>query len=157
MKSIISKSLAMVTIAVTLLSFSINPPKANTFGGEGFEIYLNGKVVLQQFGKNMNTVKNLQLSAASPGDKLTIRYHHCGRTGKNRIITVRDGEDKLIKEWRFSDAKTTASDMSCSVKDFIILKKGSNNIFKLYYSSSELPNGRQLASVTLQNTNTVQL
>ncbi len=157
MKSFISKTVLSVTMLVTLLSFTPIFPYSPAFGGEGFEILLNGKVVSQQFGKDLNTVKNLQLSTASPGDKLTIRYHHCGRVGKNRIITVKDGEEKLIKEWRFSDAKTAVSDMSCSVRDFILLKKGSNNIFKLYYSSSELPAGRQLASVTLQNANTVRL
>ena len=51
MKSIISKTMTLVAIGATLLSFS---PK---FGGEGFEISLNGKVVLQRdcFGSG-NTV-----------------------------------------------------------------------------------------------------
>ncbi len=79
MKSTINKTVSLVAIAATLLSFTSN------FGGEGFEISLNGKVVLQQFGKDMAVVKTLQLIAASPNDKLTIRYHHCGNVGKNRI------------------------------------------------------------------------
>jgi hypothetical protein len=150
MKSIISKTLTLVAIAATLLSFSPN------FGGEGFEISLNGKIVLQQFGKDMDNVKTLQLSSASANDKLTIRYHHCGKVGKNRIVTIKDEQNKLIKEWRFNDASTALGDMSCSVQDFISLKKGSNNVFKIYYSSSELPNGRQLASVVVASTNKVQ-
>jgi hypothetical protein len=156
MKSIISKSLTIVTIAVTLLSFSTNPSKNHPFGGEGFEILLNGKVVMQQFGKDMNAVKNLRLSAASPGDKLTIRYHHCGQAGKNRIITVKDAQNKLLKEWRFNDVQRAAADMSCSMQDLLTLKNGGNNIFKIYYSSDELPAGRQLAFISFENAGKVQ-
>ena len=156
MKSIISKTLMLVAIAATLLSFSSKLSPASPVGGEGFEISLNGKIVLQQFGKDMENVKTLQLSSASANDKLTIRYHHCGKVGKNRIVTIKDEQNKLIKEWRFNDASTALGDMSCSVQDIISLKKGSNNIFKIYYSSSELPNGRQLASVIVANTNKVQ-
>jgi hypothetical protein len=156
MKSIISKSVTTVAIALTLLSFSSNSPKACTIGGEGFEILLNGKVVLQQFGKDMQIIKKLQLNTALPGDKLTVRYHHCGKEDKNRILTVRDVQNKLIKEWRFNDTQTPVGDMSCSVQDFLLLRKGVNNIFKLYYSSDELPAGRQLALVTFENTIKVQ-
>ncbi len=143
MKSIISKTLTGIAITVTLLSFSPN------FGGEGFEISLNGKIVLQQYGRDMDIVKNLQLAKSSPDDKLTIRYYHCGRVGKNRIVTIKDGQDKPVKEWRYKDAQTAAGSMSCNMQDLLSLKKGENNIYKLYYSSSELPNGRMLASVTI--------
>ncbi len=141
MKTIIGKTFALVAVAATLLSFSPN------FGGEGFEISLNGKVVLQRFGKNMDDVKPLQLSQASPNDKLTIKYHHCGKVGKNRTVTIKDAQDQLIKTWKFKDVETAVGGMSCSVQDILSLKKGSNNVFKLYYSSSELPGGRLLTSV----------
>jgi hypothetical protein len=143
MKSIISKTFTLAAIAVTLLSFTSN------VGGEGFEISLNGKVVLQQFGKDMDEVKTLQLTAASPNDQLSIRYHHCGKVGKNRIVTIKDGQDKLLKEFKFKDVQTPYGEMSCKVQDLLRLKKGNNTVLKLYYSSSELPNGRQLATVSL--------
>lgn len=141
MKSIISKAMMLVAIAAALLSFS---PK---FGGEGFEISLNGKVLLQQYGKDMNTLKTLQLNGDSPSDKLIIRYYHCGRPGKNRIVIIKDKQDKIVKEWHYGDAADAMTGMSCSVKDIVGLKKSNDNVFKLYYSSSELPNGRQLVSV----------
>ena len=145
MKSIISKAMMLVAIAAALLSFS---PK---FGGEGFEISLNGKLLLQQYGKDLNTIKTLQLNQSSPNDKLTIRYYHCGRVGKNRIIAIKDAQDKLVKEWHYGDAADAMTGMSCSVKDIVGLKKPNDNVFKLYYSSTELPNGRQLASVIIGN------
>jgi hypothetical protein len=49
MKSIISKAFAPVAIAATLFSFTTTSPA----GGEGFEIYVNGKVALQRFGKEV--------------------------------------------------------------------------------------------------------
>jgi hypothetical protein len=145
MKLFISKTLTLVAFAAALLSFSPN------FGGEGFEISLNGKVVLQQYGKDMDAVKTLELSKSQPGDKLTIRYYHCGKVAKNRTVTIKDGSDQVIKVWRFKDAQISMGDMSCNVQDLLSLKKGNNKVFKLYYASSELPNGRMLASVTLNN------
>lgn len=150
MKSMISKTCTLVAIAATLLSFNAN------FGGEGFEISLNGKIVLQQFGKDMDVVKTLQLQSASSNDKLTIRYYHCGKVGKNRTLTIKDGQNNLVKEWRFKDVSSPTADMSCHVQDLFSLKKGNNNVLNLYYSSSELPKGRQLASVILQNSTKVQ-
>ncbi len=150
MKSIISKATMLLITTAALLSFS---PK---FGGEGFEILLDGKVVLQQFGKDINNVKNLQLKANSPNDKLTIKYYHCGRVGKNRTVTIKDGQDKLLKEWRFRDVATPVSDMSCNVKDILDLQRKNNKIFKIFYSSTELPNGRQLVSVVMDNNSVVK-
>ena len=147
MKSIISKTMTLVALAATIFSFSSKP------GGEGFEILLNNKVVLQQYGSEMNTVKSLQLNQNSPNDQLTIKYYHCGRVGKNRIVTIKDDHNNVVKEWRFADAGTPVAAMSCSVKEIINLKKANSNTFKLYYSSSELPKGRLLASVIIGNSN----
>lgn len=143
MKSIISNTLGWAAICAVLFSFSPRP------GGEGFEIYLNNKVVLQQYGNEMNTVKSLQLNQSSANDQLTIKYHHCGRIGKNRVVTIRDGQNKVLKEWRFEDVSVPVAGMTCNVKDIFNLNKGMTGTIKLYYSSSELPNGRLLASVTL--------
>ena len=149
MKSIISKSVALLMTAA-MLSFSPN------LGGEGFEILLNGKVLLQQFGKELNTVKNLQLSQVSASDRLTIRYYHCGQAGKNRIVTVKDENDKILKQWRYKDSESNVGEMLCTAQDIITLKKAGNSVLKLYYSSNELPNGRMLASVTVGDNNVVK-
>ena len=150
MRTIISKTFALVAIAATLLSFTVN------FGGEGFEILVNGKTVLQKYGGDMDNVKTLQLSKTSPTDKLTIRYHHCGRVGKNRIVTIKDGDDRVVKVWKFTDVPTPVGDMCCTMQDLFSLQKNGNTTFKVYYSSTELPKGRQLASVVLASTNKVQ-
>jgi hypothetical protein len=71
--------------------------------------------------------------------------------GKNRIVTVKDGQDKILKQWSYRDNESALSEMLCSAQDIITLKKAGNNVFKIYYSSSELPGGRMLASVTIGN------
>lgn len=146
MKSFISKTLTLFAIAAALVSFTPN------FGGEGFEISLNGKVIVQQFGKEMDAVKTLQLSSAAPNDQLTIRYHHCGKVAKNRIVIIKNGEGKILKEFKFKDVSVPYGEMSCKVQDIINLKPGNDAVLKLYYASSELPNGRQLASVSFTKT-----
>ena len=144
MKSIITKALLLVFGAAALYSFS------PSFGGEGFELSLNGKVILQQFGKDLNTVKTLQLDAATANDKIAIRYHHCGRVGKNRVVTIKDGQDKMLKEWRFADVAEPVAEMSCYISDIPALKK-SNTVLKVFYTSTELPGGRQLATLVTAN------
>ncbi len=140
MRKFISKTMAIAMISATLFSFSSKP------GGEGFEISLNNKVVLQQYGVDMNNVKSLQLGQASSEDKLAVKYYHCGKVGKNRVITIRDAQDKVLKEFRYPDAAAPVSVMMIPVKDIMNLIKGNTGL-KLFYSSSELPNGRILVSI----------
>ena len=150
MRSIISKTMMLVAIAATLFSFS------SGFGGEGFEIYLNNKVVIQQFGKEINEVKNLQLDQNSYNDQLIIKYHHCGRVGKNRIVSIQDAENKVLKEWHFVDASTAVAGMNFNVKEILSLKKSGNSVLKLYYSSTELPRGRLLTNIIVGNNGVVR-
>jgi len=136
--------LAAVAVATTLSSFSAKK------GGEGFEIFLNSKLVLQQFGNQMNNVKSIELDKRFLNDQLVIKYHHCGQVGKDRSITIKDAQNKVLKEWKYANTSTAslASDaaMSCKVKDILSLQTGKLN---LYYSSAELPKGRLLATLVV--------
>ena len=145
MKSKIKKNYAVSALMAVLciLLFSFHDGK----GGEGFEIYLNNKLVLQQFGKQMDAVKTIQLDNRFSKDQLTVKYHHCGRVGKGRTITIKDGQNKILKEWRFIDVSDAYAAMNCDVKEILGLQKG-NSRLNLYYSSTELPKGRLLASIT---------
>jgi hypothetical protein len=143
MRSIISKALSLVTISVMLLSFSSKP------GGEGFEIILNNKIMLQQFGNEMNNVQSLQLDQLSVNDQLNLKYYHCGKAGNNRVITIRDSQNNLLKELQYGDASTSSAAMALPVKEILGFKKGKTVTLKLYYASDELPNGRMLISLVL--------
>lgn len=147
MLSIITKKATLTNLAalaVCSLLFSFSSP----WGGEGFEIYLNNKIVMQQFGSNMNTIKTLKLDQASANDEISVKYYHCGRVGKNRVIIIKDEQDKVLKQWKFSDADA-AGPMICKVKDILGLKNGKDVTLKLYYSSSELSKERQLVSISV--------
>ncbi len=119
-------------------------------GGEGFEIFVDNKVVMQRFGQQLNTVQQLLPEQYSNASKLTIRYHHCGRAGKNKVIVVKDDQNNVLRQWRFRDAQEAIGDMSCHVQEIIALKKSSKaKTVSLVYTSSELPNGRTLVNVSL--------
>ncbi len=142
MKSIISKTIALLTICATLFSFSPKP------GGEGFEIYLNNKLLFQKFGSDMTNIQSLQLTPDANAGNIIIKYHHCGKVGKNRIVTIKDTQNKTLKEFRYADAGTPVAAMSLPVKEILNLQKAKSSSLKLFYSSTELPNGRILASIS---------
>jgi hypothetical protein len=144
MRNIISSAVAGIVISAALLSFSPKP------GGEGFEISQGGKILIQKFGNNLEEGKSLQLQISST-EPLIVKYYHCGRVGNNRIITVKDDQNKLLKEFHYADLKTPAPSMTVPLKDILTMKKGSSVSLKLYYSSTELPKGRQLASIISGN------
>lgn len=150
MKKIISKTLALIAICTTLFSFAPKP------GGEGFEIYLNNRLLVQRFGNEMNNSSNLQLASATANDQLVIKYHHCGQVGKNRVITIKDEQNNVLKVFRYTDAAKPVLAISVPVKDILSLKK-ENTALRLYYSSAELPNGRMLTSINTSAAVTAKL
>ena len=139
-KLIAVKSL-VILLCATLLSFS------STTGGDSFEIVLNGKRVLQQFVYASKGVQTIQLTSTSDNDKLDIYYNHCGQVGKNRYITIKNEKDQPIKVWKFTDAVDKNGAMSFKLKDILSLRKNKTDKLNLFYSSSELPSGRTLATI----------
>jgi hypothetical protein len=149
--------LTMVLLLSAIL-FSFTKKTAETvFGGEGFEIYLNNKLVLQQFGSKMNEVKNISLNQTDGNGELAIRYFHCGQPGKSRVVTIKDETNVVLKEWRFGDTKTADAKLCCNVKDILALPKiKAGKKVSLYYTSTELPGGRKLAILTTNDNSQVQ-
>lgn len=135
-------------ISVIALSFTSRP------GGEGFEIFLDSKVVMQRFGKDINTVQPLHLSSQNAASQFSIRYHHCGKAGKNRVVTILDAQNNLLKEWKFADSHEASAPMNFSVKEILMFQQGNRaQKINLFYRSSELPGGRQLVSLLLPEKN----
>ena len=151
MKTNIKKTMLFGLMAATLMLFSFTSPK----GGESFEIYLNGKMIVQQALYSDKSVKSLELTSTSVNDRLDIYYNHCGQTGKNRTISIKDENGKILKTWKFADASGRSA-MTILLKDIYSLEKTSQVKFSIFYSSKELPDGRSLASVSLSNSNVVR-
>jgi hypothetical protein len=138
----IVKPMVLVAICSILFSFSAR------MGGDSFEIYLNNRLVFQQFVTRQEGVKYLQLDRSLYNGQVIVYYSHCGQTGKGRSITIRDRMGRSLKEWHFSDSDGVNNAMSCKVKDILGLQNSNKNAaLSLFYSSRELPNGRQLASI----------
>src|SRR4051812_36692490 len=109
MNQVINKTTVLVAIASTLMSFT-------NFGVEGFQIFLNNKMVVQQFGKMADT-SHILLDQSLADDQLKIKYYHCGQIGTNRTIVIKDGKNNQLKEWHFADAASSSTPMLCNVKD----------------------------------------
>jgi hypothetical protein len=136
----------LLAFCATLFSFT---PK---FGGEGFQVYVNNKMVLERYGSQMDNVQTLTLDEYSANGQVTVKYYHCGKVSKGRVITIKDDHQNILKQWKFSDVAESMPPMNCSVKEIIGLRKNINsNSLNLYYASSELPNGRLLATLIVDN------
>jgi hypothetical protein len=134
----------LVLVCTTLFSFT------RITGGDSFQVYLNGKLVLDKALYKNKDIQNLEFVQASFNDKVEICYNHCGRTGTSRSITVKDEQQKILKTWHFPDAG--AKNMSLKLQELRELQTNSKgSSIGLYYSSKELPAGQQLASVSISN------
>lgn len=152
----------LIALSGVLFSFTLKTAETicaakNNFGGEGFEVYLNNKLVLQQYGDKMNSVKTLELDQSASNGQLAIRYYHCGKPGKSRVVTIKDEQNVVLKEWRFGDAKDASARVSCNVKDIFALPKfKEGKKVSLYYTATELPKGRLLATLRTVKNNAAQ-
>lgn len=131
----------LVALSVILFSFTAG------WGGDSFTIYLNNKLIFQQYLHDDKNIKNITLQAANYNDELKISFSHCGKVGKSRTITIKDQHNKVLKQLRFEDANAS---MTCKVKDIFDLKERSITL-QLFYSSNELPKGQVLASVVMES------
>lgn len=139
--------LLSILLCITIFSFAPKP------GGDSFEIWVNGRMVVQQYVHVARGIQTLQLTQTSDKDQLDVYYRHCGQTGKDRCITIKDENNRSLKVWKFANANGDRSAMSFKVKDILGLKKNKNSKLNLFYSSKELPTGRSLATIVSANEN----
>ena len=138
------KSIFLLTFSTILFSFSSN------WGGDSFQIYLNKKLVMKEFVHNATGTKSFNMDKASYDDQVEVYYSHCGQVGKNRAISLRDENNRVIKELHFADYNGNNSGMSFKVSDFLNWdKRNGVDEVNIYYSAKELPNGRLLANIHL--------
>lgn len=119
-------------------------------GGDVYEIYLNDKLICKESYKLLSGSKELHLGKLNGNDKLVIKYSHCGVVGNSRSIVIKDENNNVIKEWKFPDAQGNQSVMQIPVKELLALKTKDASL-KLYYSAKQLPAGKMLAAVTLDD------
>lgn len=143
-------------LIVLLLSGTVLMSYAPSRGGEGFEVFLNNKLVVQLFGKNMNGASTLYLEPGADNE-ISIRYHHCGKTGKSRRVDIKNEKGKIIRTWHFADNAAPGNAMKFKINDIPGLKLLAGQVrWSIHYSSGELPAGRQLALLAGGSTTTAR-
>lgn len=147
MKKIVNKMVFVCLLAiVSAASFSFTKLP----GGDSFQVYLNGKLVLDKALYKYKEIQSLELSQVSANDKVEIYYSHCGQTGTQRSITAKNEHQKVLRTWRFPDEN--GKNMSLRLQDLKDLQINSKSeSIGLYYSSKELPTGQELASISVNS------
>lgn len=138
----------MLIIGLSLLSFSFR------YGGDSFELYLNKKLVVQQFLLQDRAIRSVDLSREDLNKQMELRYSHCGAMGKSRTVYVKDAENRIRKTWQFGDGSPM---MAIAVKELAAAGSKNENALQLFYSSKELPGGKLLATIVLPVDKTVKL
>ncbi len=146
MKHLFFKNAFVKALAFVMLSLFTFGARA---GGDSYEIYLNNKLILKQYVTQPLNIKSLQLDKANSNDKLVIFYSHCGETGKDRHIAIKDDNGRILKEWKFANSKGSNASMVIPVKELLMIAKQSKTHVTLFYSAQQLPKGRLLTSVNI--------
>jgi hypothetical protein len=137
-------SLIGVILCSILFSFSTTP------GAHSFQVYLDSKLMIDQYVNSKMNAPTLLVDLAENYSQLIVKYNECGRTVTGRTITIKDGNNKVLKDWRFEGASSGYENpMAFLVKDITALKQKGSNTFKLYYSSKEFPEGQQIANLVI--------
>lgn len=151
MKKIISSSWANVLVGVALsaILFSFAPLP----GAHSVQVYLDDKLVLDQYVNFKSDAPKLKLDPAEKYSQLIVKYNECGRTVTGRSLTLKDDHDNVLKNWRYEGASRGYSEsMSCLMKDIIALKPKGTNTMKLFYSSNDFSEGHQVAYLVISGT-----
>jgi hypothetical protein len=141
MKKIILRTVPIVALAM-LFSFRANP------GGEGFELYLGSTLLTQQFGNNMNEIKTIQLPANWSSEALLLKYYHCGKAGKDRVVTFKDEQDHIIRQFHYPDGAPAMILHPETVNGIKTASYKKGATFKLVYASAEIPAGKWIANIS---------
>ncbi|HVF97704.1 MAG TPA: hypothetical protein VM871_10295 [Flavisolibacter sp.] len=143
-------AIAIITVAacIALESFSKKP------GGDYFKIFLNDRLMTEQYLTQPTNLSLFSLSAANRNDKLTIHFSHCGTAGKNRAISLKDEKGNLLKEWKFADSKSIA--LQIEVRD-VLQATSAKSICTVFYSSKERPSGQALTKLDLKKASVARL
>jgi hypothetical protein len=125
-------------------------------GGDSFQIYVDGKLVVEQYVSIAKGVQTLQLAQIASKERIDVYYSHCGKTGTARVISIKNADNKTLKNWKFADAAEKSA-MTCQIKDILALQKDKTAKLNLYYTSKEMPEGRLLAVINSSNVKTASV
>jgi hypothetical protein len=156
MKKIIRFSWINVLVGIALCAILFSFSRIT--GAHNFQVFLDSKLMIDQYVNSKMEAPTLIVDPDKNYNQLIVKYNECGRTVTDRKISVRDENNKVLKEWRFEGATAGYKDpMTCSVKDITALKQKGSNTLKLYYSSNEFSEGQQIANLVISGEATTAL
>jgi len=135
----ISRLLFLALALSVLSSFSAMP------GAHSFQVYLDGKQLADQYvGKN-TAIPRITITNQS---QLLVKYNECNHTTRARVLTIKDENDVVLKEWKFEGETIGFKDpMTCTIREIAALK---HKTVKLFYSSAEFQARTQIATLTFE-------
>jgi hypothetical protein len=135
-------ALVSVVLCSVLFGFKSLP------GAHSVQIYLDSKLVIDQYinFKKVDVAK-LTLNPADKVQQLIVKYNECERPATGRTITIKDENNKALKSWSFGGGTGYKDPMACNVKEIFALRQNGSSALKLFYSSNELSEGQQIATV----------
>jgi hypothetical protein len=140
------QTLVIVTLCAALFSFSRTP------GAHSFQVYLDDKLMFDRYIQSNMDVPTLSVNPAENHRQLIIKYNECGRPVTGRMITIKNSQNIVLKDWRFDGATSGYKDpMVCAFKDIIALKQKGSDALKIFYSSKEFPEGQEIARVVIED------
>src|SRR5688572_8167339 len=94
-----------LALCTTLCSFSTK------LGGDSYSIHLKDKLIMQQHVTRDMHAASFSLDPSAYHEELSIRYSHCGQIGNDRTLTIRDEQQKILKEWKYSNTEGVQGNM----------------------------------------------
>lgn len=147
---------ALVGVILAAVLFSFTYPTGS--GAHSVQFYLDSKLIVEQYLSSKTETPKLVLDPTEKYHQLIVKYNECGRTVTGRSLTLKDNNNKVLKDWHFEGTSTGYSEsMSCLVKDIVALKPKGNSMLKLYYASKDFPEGQQIANVVIGSKSTAGL
>ena len=143
-KNIQKKGAFAALLGLCLVSLSFT----TAGGGDEFQLFVGNKMVIQQYIYNDKAVKHLELAPANYNEKISFRYMHCGQAGKNRMITLKDKDGNVMKQWSFANPATSENAMICNAKEIMDIQVKKGDRLQVYYSSVEIPKGKLLVTIS---------
>lgn len=134
-----STPIGIVGVLVVLLLSSFALRK----GAHSYSLSVNGKEVGQYYVGAKKPMPSITLTAS---DKLSVYYNECGKIGSSRGLSVRDDQNKILKEWKFDDNQEEHTPMT-------IITQGlrRNTQIGLYYTSRDVTTPQKLATLSIDN------
>lgn len=144
------KTASLLVLLCGIVTATAYTPKP---GGDSYTIYLNDKMLVEHFVHMKKSLPHLQLGQGKETDRVVVYYSHCGKQGTNRVITVRNDNNEVLKTYRFPDGTKVMSGMKFALKDLNSLQKNIKENLFIYYAAKEMPEAMKLASVNVAETN----